>query len=65
MEKKKSPPAKIRHSFPFLFGDLKIKLSGSEQARFPEMIIILLFFWRGTIIRGKSDRCKLRLSFYE
>ena len=47
MEKKKSPPAIFCHFFPFLFGDLKIKLSGSEQARFPEMIIILLFFLEG------------------
>ena len=47
MEKKILPPAKLCHSFSFLFGDLKINLDRSEQARIVEMVRNLLHFREG------------------
>ena len=72
MEKNILPPAKICHSFWFLFGDFKIKLERSEQWRFVKMFIFLVFFWKvckllrlldGNWIASKHS--KLFICFYE
>ena len=56
MEKNKSRGTIFCHSFPFLFGDLKIQMNGSAQARFSEIIKIEHFFGEDENTRGKSNR---------